>query len=221
MARRKRQEFAVIGLGRFGSSVAHKLESYGHTVLAVDIKPEPVQRIASSVTQAATLDATNEQALREVDIEAFDTVIVAIGQDFEASLLATVALKSVGVRRVICKATTNRQREILERVGADRVIQPEQSAGIQLAQELSAPAMLDHIPLGPSHSLAEIVVPAQFAWQSLAQCDLRRQYEVTVLLIKRGDELFVSPGPDTILQEDDVLVVLGTNADIETFSGMA
>jgi len=217
MSARNIREFAVLGLGRFGSSLVRRLEANGYAVLAIDINPDAVQQIAASATQAVALDTTNEQALRAVDIGSFDTVIVAIGADFEANLLTVAALKNLGVPNVICKAHTDRQRDILLRVGASRVVQPEQSGGIRLAEELSAPTMLERLPLGPSHSIAELIIPHKLAWQSLSQLDLRNRYQVTVLLIKRGDNLIVSPTPDVVLQEDDILVILGENKHVGAF----
>ncbi len=132
-------EFAVIGLGRFGSSLALTLAERGFSVLGIDRDRSIVQALAGRLTQTVALDSTDEQALRAVDIPSFDTVVVAIGSNFEANLLTTVAVKSLGVPHVICKATTDRQRTILLRVGADRVILPEHEAGCRLAQELAAP----------------------------------------------------------------------------------
>jgi trk system potassium uptake protein TrkA len=219
MAKAKRnQEFAVIGLGRFGYSLALRLEALGHHVMAVDQNPALVQSIADEVTHAAVLDATNEEALRVADFTAFDTVIVAIGADFEANLLATASLRNLGVNHVICKTQTNRQRDILLRIGADRVVQPEQNSANRLADELSTPAMLERLTLGPGYGLAEVLLPGQLAHQSLAQGNLRQVYGVSVLLIKRGEDLVLAPPADTILQEGDVLIVLGTDEDITRFS---
>ena len=211
------QEFAIIGLGRFGMSLALRLEELGHNVMAIDEDPVLVQSIADSVTHAATLDATNEEALRVAGITAFDTVVVAIGADFEANLLTTASLKNLGVHKIVCKTQTDRQRDILLRVGADKVINPEQNSAKRLAEEMSAPAMLDRIPLGPGYSLAEILLPPSFVNRSLAQCDLRQQYRVTVLLVKRGDDLIMAPAADMIFQSDDLLVVLGSDADVTKF----
>jgi trk system potassium uptake protein TrkA len=123
-----RDEFAVIGLGRFGSSLARTLVSRGASVLGIDRSPEPVQELADELTQTVVLDATNEAALREVDIAVFSTVIVAIGSNFEANLLTTVALRELGVNNIICKALNLRQRDILLKVGANRVVLPEYEA---------------------------------------------------------------------------------------------
>lgn len=220
MSRQKHQEYAILGLGRFGFSLAVALEEHGHTVMAIDTDPQLVQSIVEKVTHAATLDCSNEAALRAIDIGSFDTVIVAIGNDFEANLLTTVNLKNLGVRRVICKAQTRRQCDILLRLGADKVIQPEQSSARHLAEELSAPAMIDHFNLGQDYSVAEIVLPDSLAWQSLAQLDLRNTHRVTVLLIKRGDEVHISPRADTILQKSDIVVLFGRSHYVNQFSNL-
>lgn len=212
------EEFAIIGLGRFGTSLALKLEELGHTVMAIDEDPVLVQSIADSVTHAATLDATNEDALRVAGVPSFDTVVVAIGADFEANLLTTASLKNLGVKKIVCKTQTNRQRDILLRIGADRVIQPEQNSADRLAEEMSTPAMLERITLGPGYSLAEVVLPKSLTHRSLAQCNLRQQHDVTVLLVKRGDELIMAPPADIIFQPDDTLVVLGADANVTKFS---
>lgn len=215
------QEYAIIGLGRFGTSLALKLEELGHTVMAIDENSVLVQSIADSVTHAAALDATNEDALRVADVASFDTVVVAIGADFEANLLTTASLKNLGVKNIVCKTQTNRQRDILLRIGADRVIQPEQNSAERLAEEMSTPAMLERITLGPGYSLAEVVLPKSLAHRTLAQCNLRQEHGVTVLLVKRGDELIMAPPSDIIFQPDDTLVVLGSDANVMTLSKLA
>ncbi len=219
MAKRKPlQEFAIIGLGRFGSSLARKLTDLGHNVLGIDEDFIIVQSIADVIAQAVALDATNESALEAADIASFDTVVVAIGEDFENNLLITSTLKSLGVRHVICKTNTDQQRSILLRIGADQVIQPEQDSGARLAMELSIPTMLEHVPMGPNHSIAEIKLPKRYESQSLSQCKMREKYEVTVLIIRRDDALIVSPPPNAILQKGDKLVVLGANDHIAAVS---
>ena len=214
-------EFAIVGLGRFGTSLALALMENGHSVLGIDADPVIIQRISSDITYAVSCDATDEEALREVNITAFDTVVVAIGVDFESNLLVTAALKSVGVHHVISKAVTSRQREILLRVGADRVVLPEHDAGRRLAEELMAPAVLERVHLGPDYSVAEVQLPSSLAWQTLAQLDLRRRMGITVLVIEREERLLVSPPADTVLLEDDLLVVLGANDALVDFSNLS
>lgn len=215
-----KQEFAVIGLGRFGRNVARTLEKYGHHVLGIDDNSEIVQMMSGEITQAVALDATNEEALKAVDIRSFHTVVVAIGSDFEANLMTTVTLKELGVKHVVCKVPTKRQEEILLRVGADKVIRPEQEAGQRLAESLIAPSMLEHFTLGPDtdYNIAEFIVPASLTNMSLAQSNIRGRMGINILVIKRGNDVIVSPPASTILQPSDVIIVLGHQKDINRFS---
>ncbi len=216
MARRngKQQEYAVIGLGRFGTSLATTLVERGYYVLGVDRDPEIVQRIADSITQAVVLDSTDENALRAVDITAFETVVVSIGHNFECNLMTTVALKSLGVRNVVCKARTQQHHDILLRVGADHVVLPEHDAGRRLAHVLSGPGVLDQLELEPGFSLTELRVPQSMVGHSLLESNLRRRCGVTVLLVKRGSALTVTPEPNYVFQPDDLLVVIGNDDDL-------
>lgn len=209
-----RPEFAVIGLGRFGSSLALTLSGRGYSVLGIDRDRTIVQRISEQCTQAVALDATDEAALREVDIGVYDTVVVAIGANFEANLLTTVSLKTIGVRRVISKALTEQQRTILLRIGADRVVLPEHEAGRRLAQELVAPGILDHLKLGDSHSVVELQVPPSLARRTIFDAALRKHFGVTILAVKRGDNVIISPPADYVLAEEDLLVIIGANDKI-------
>lgn len=219
--RRSKPEFAVIGLGRFGSSLALTLAARGYKVLGIDRDRRIVQSLADELTQTVSLDATDEDALRAVDITSFDTVVVGIGADFESSLMATVALKSVGVRRVICKTLTERQKTILLKVGADQVVLPEAEAGERLAHSLTTPLLLEHFALGPDHTLTELQAPPSFVGRTLRELDLRGQFGVTVLAVKRVDELVVSPSADERLAAGDLLVAIGANAQIAQVAGLA
>jgi trk system potassium uptake protein len=212
--RNGKPEFAVIGLGRFGSSLALALAERGYNVLGVDRDRALVQHLADRLAHIAALDATDEQALLEMDIVAFDTVVVAIGTSFESNLLATSALKSLGVRHVICKAINERQRTILQRVGADRVILPEHEAGRRLAAELVSPTVVDQIALGAEHSVTELRVPRSLVGSTLQDADTRRRFGVAVLAVKRGDVLSISPPQHFIFEANDVLVVIGENAGV-------
>jgi trk system potassium uptake protein TrkA len=209
-----RTEIAVIGLGRFGASVALTLVRQGFSVMGVDSDPKITQGLADELTQALVFDAADENALRAVDIASFDTVIVAIGSDFEANLMATVALKAVGVKRIICKALTERQQTILLRVGADKVVLPESEAGQRLALELANPNLLDRISLGHEHAVVELSVPDTAAGTTLQKAELRSRYGVTVVAIKRGELVTVAPPADYVLAKGDLLVVIGTNENV-------
>jgi trk system potassium uptake protein TrkA len=214
----KRNEFAVIGLGRFGSALALSLEEHEHYVLGIDDNMDIVQSLSSQLTHVVALDATDENALMRVDITSFENVIVAIGADFESNLLITVALKQLGVKHVICKTITHRQRSILLRVGADRVVMPEHDAGGRLAEELMNPGLLERFSLGPGYSIAEITAPAAFIDKSLAQSDLRRRFGINVLVVKRGTTITTSPPADFILLRGDIVVVLAAIEQIEAFT---
>lgn len=213
-----KKEFAVIGLGIFGSAVALTLEAEGHYVLGIDQDIDIVQSLSAELTHVVALDAADEVALRNIGITDFGTVIVAIGTDFESSLLITVALKNLGVARVICKTISRRQGEILRKVGADRVVLPEYETGQRLAEELLNPGILERFHLGPGYSIAELGVPKRFCNQSLAQSDLRRVHGLNVLLIKRGDQLMTAPRAETILLDGDLIVVLAGDDKIAALS---
>ncbi|MCU0492140.1 MAG: TrkA family potassium uptake protein [Chloroflexaceae bacterium] len=218
MARRNgRHEFAVIGLGRFGASLALALMDRGFNVLGIDRDPAITQRLSDRITRVVSLDSTNEDALRDIDISSFDTVVVAIGQNFECNLETTVALKSLGVRHVVCKALTQRHRHILLKVGADRVVLPEHEAGQRLGRELAEPGVLDHLELGPEFAIIELRVPPWIIGQTLEMAGLRRRFSLTLLAVKRGTELVVSPPSDYVFSKDEILVVIGTSDRISRF----
>ncbi|MCG3207361.1 MAG: Ktr system potassium uptake protein A [Anaerolineae bacterium] len=209
------REFIVIGLGRFGTSLAMTLNAYGHDVLAIDADMKRVQMVSQNLPHVVQLDATSIDALREVGAEMFDTGVVCIGSDFESNLLATVVLRKLGVRRVVTKATTVTQQEILSRVGADQVILPEHEAGVRLARKLAAIDFVDFLELTDDTGIVEMVTPGQFAGKSLREADIRNQYGLAVIAIKRGEQIIISPPATEVMLEDDILVILGKTADCE------
>jgi trk system potassium uptake protein len=200
------KEFAVIGLGRFGGSLARRLEAMGHTVLGVDIDMAQVQEIADDITSAVALDATVEAALQEVDIASFGTVIVGLGDDFEASALIATYLKSLSIPRVICLAQTRRHRDILLRIGADQVVLSDEDSGARLADTLGTPNMVERVVLDAEHSLMELKAPDSLVAQPVTSLD---RYEVTVLLIQRQERLIPCPSAETRLEADDTLFAVG------------
>lgn len=182
----REKEFVVIGLGRFGASLARRLEAMGHIILGIDRDMAHVQAIADDITSAVALDATNEDALLEVDIAAFGTAIVAMADNFEASALITAHLKGLGIERVVCLAETRRHQDILLRIGADQVILLEEDSGERLAETLAAPNMLERVLLDAEHSLTELKAPGSLVAQPITSL---RRYAVTVLLIQRQGRL--------------------------------
>jgi len=213
--RRKREEFVVIGLGRFGTSVATTLVHYGHNVLAVDTDGDRVQYLSTTLPHVLQLDSTNIDALRQAGVDAFETGLVCIGTDFESNLLTTVLLQRLGVKRVIAKARTSTQKDILLRVGADEVILPEHEAGVRLARKLASGHFVDYLEVSNDVGVVELIAPPSFRNRSLSECELRQRYGLTVIAVRRGDELIVSPTASFEIEEHDILVVLGRIADAE------
>ena len=205
------KQFAVIGLGRFGSSLALTLARMGYDVLAVDTKEEKVNNIMDRVTHAVQVDAMDEQALRALGIRNFDVVIVAIGQDVQSNILVTVMLKDMGVKKVVSKAITELHGKVLERVGADKVIFPERDMGVRVAQALVSKNIMDQINLSPDYSIIEMTAPDGLFGKTLAEGALRVKHGVTVLAIRRGNDVIISPGAKQVVREGDVLVVVGRN----------
>lgn len=208
MAQAAKQEFAIIGLGRFGTSLALTLVDMGNTVLAIDQDAGLVQELADDLGQTVALDATDEAALRSVGIQAFDTVVVAIGADFESNILVTALLKELGVRRVVCKALTERQKTILLKVGADEVVLPEHEAGIRLARRLVAPDLINELELDPNTHLVQMRVPDALIGHTLRELDLPKRFGVMVMGIK-NQSMRVVPSADAVLNAGDVLLLLG------------
>jgi trk system potassium uptake protein TrkA len=209
------QEYCVIGLGRFGSSLAKELTRRSVSVLGVDRDPEIVQRYAEDIHETAILDSTDEDAMREIDIASYPTVVVAIGNNFEANLITTTILKQYGVQNVIAKAQTKRQKEILLRVGANKVILPEYEAGQLLAHTLLHPGEIDSFDLGPGYRIAEIQVPKLFVDKTLNDIQLRSTYSATLLVVKRGNDVNVVPPPGFVLEANDQIVIIGSNKAID------
>ncbi len=216
------RQFAVIGLGRFGSSVARTLVNQGHEVLAIDENEERVAEMSDLVGQAVELDATDEKALRAVGIEDVDVAIVAIGADIQASILITLLLKEIGVKEVVAKALNARHGRILQKIGADKVIFPEKEMGERLAQILVAPNVLEQMELSSGHSIMEIVAPEAFVGKTIRDLDIRAKYGANLITIKKkvphltkaGETDFVetvniAPKADDKIEKGDHLVVIG------------
>lgn len=209
------KQFAVIGLGRFGFSIAKTLAKMGFEVLAVDTSEERVDDIADYVTHAVQLDAVDEHSLKALGIRNFDVVIVAIGQEVQNSILVTVMLKDLGVKKVVSKAQTELHGKVLKKVGADMVIFPERDMGVRVAHALVSQNILDQISLSPDYSIVELMVPGNFVGKTLEESAIRGKYGVTVIAIRRGDdEVVVSPGARQVMQEGDMLVLLGRNENL-------
>lgn len=212
----KTKQFAVIGLGRFGTSIAQTLYQMGHDVLAVDLSEERVNAIMKNVTHVVQLDSTNEAALKSLGLDNFNVVIVSIGQDIQASILTTLILKELGCKNIVAKARTELHGKVLYKIGANRVVYPEWDMGIRVAHNLASANILDFIELSDEYSIVEAKAPGYMTGKTLQQLDLRAKMGVTVLAIKGGEaEINVSPGARDRVEEGDILVLVGKTSDVK------
>ncbi len=213
-----KQEFAVIGLGRFGGSICRTLTEMGHEVLAIDINENRVDEFSNIVTQAVRLDSTDEEALKEIGIRNIDNVIVAIGEDIQASILTTLILKEMNVPSITVKARNDYHEKVLAKIGADKIVHPERDMGVRLAHQLLSKNVLDLIELSPDYSLVEIKAGDRMVGKSLLELNIRAKYGLNIMAIKSGeDRLNIAPRAEDVIREDDILVVIGANKDISRF----
>lgn len=209
------KQFVVIGLGRFGSSVARTLYKLGYDVLGIDINEEIVQSLADSITHAVQADATDENTLKSLGVRNFDVGIVSIGDDIQSSILVTLILKEMGIKYVIAKAQNDLHGKVLYKIGADRVVFPERDMGVRVAHNLVASNILDYIELSPDFSIVELEAFPEWYDKTLGELKMRKNYGLNVMAIKRGEDVIVSPGADDFIKKGDILVVVGQNKDIE------
>jgi len=215
-----KKQFIVIGLGRFGTSVAETLYALGNDVLAVDIDEEAVQNIAEKVTHAVQVDANDENSLRALGVSNFDVAIISIGSDIQANILSTLLVKEMNVKHIITKANNALHAKVLYKIGANRVIFPERDMGIRVAHNLCSSNILDYIELSPDFSIAEIVTPKEWEGHSLKELDLRVRYSVNVVAIKRDDNIEVSPAADEVIQEGDIIVAIGGTSELNSIESL-
>ncbi len=208
------KQFVILGLGRFGSSLARTLYGLGHDVLAIDASEDIIQDISDSVTHAVQADATDENALRSLGLRNFDVAIVTIGSNIQASIMVTLIVKELGVKYVVSKAQSELHAKVLYKIGADRVVFPERDMGVRLAHNLVSSNILDFIELAPDYSIVEIAALPEWEDKTLEQLGMRVRYGINIMAIKRGSEINISPRADDIIQNNDILVVIGSNEDL-------
>ncbi|MBS5885357.1 MAG: TrkA family potassium uptake protein [Clostridium sp.] len=214
------KQFVIIGLGRFGSSIAKTLYSLGNDVLAIDKDEDIVQEIADSVTHAVQLDATDENALRALGIRNFDVAVVTIGDNIQSSIMATLLVKELGVKYIIAKGHSDLHAKVLYKIGADRVVLPEKDMGVRVAHNLVSANILDYIELSEDYSVMEIQVLNEWSGKTLNELRLRSKYGINVMAIKRGDEVNLSPSAEDIIEDNDVIVAIGSAEDLNRLEGM-
>ena len=205
----------VVGLGRFGTAAALELMRLGHEVLAVDLDEVRVNDVAEDVTHAAQLDASDDEALRSVGAGDFEHAIVAISANAEASIFATMALKTLGVRNVIAKAGTPLHAAILSRVGADRVVFAEGEMGRELAHTFAIPAALDYLDVATRFGIARVRPPASFVGRRLDELDVLPRLQLTAIALARGEQVTVNPGPEQRIEPGDELILIGLDESLE------
>ena len=201
--------YVVVGLGRFGQSIAHRLCELGNEVLAIDKNSELVQQISNFVTHAVVADAQDADVLRALGVRNYDCAIVAIGKDLAASVLATLNFKEMGIPLVVCKAHDENHRKVLEKIGADRVVVPEQEFANKLAQGLSTANVLEYIELSADYGISEFTAPAAWDGKSLRQLNVRARVGVNILAVRRGEKIQVSPDADYVIAKGYTVGALG------------
>jgi trk system potassium uptake protein len=216
-----KKEFVVIGLGRFGGSLVKELIDQGADVLAIDKFSERVDDYATIATQAVIADTTDDNVLKTLGLQNFEHVIVAIGEDIQSSILTTIMLKEIGVKRITVKAQNDYHEKVLKKIGADHVIHPERDMARRLATSIMSNTILDFIELSDEHSIAEIQANDILAGNTLGDLDVRAKYGLNIVAIKRDDQIIVSPQAQEEIQQDDLLILIGADADITRFEKKA
>ena len=214
-----KKQVLIIGLGRFGTSLANTLFSMGHDVLAMDDDEKKVQAISSQITRTVQADATDEAILKELGVSNFDVAIVTMGEAIQNSVLSTILLKRLGVPYVIARAENELHGVILDKIGADKVVYPEREMGVRVAHGLLLTDVLDYIPVAPSYGVSKLAMPPYFVGKSLSELGLGRggKWGLAVLLIQRGKEVIVTPDRAELVKQDDVLIVSGIDDKLEQF----
>lgn len=205
----------LIGLGRFGRHVAKHLNQLGHEVMAVDHREERVDAVLPYVTNAQIGDSTNAAFLESLGVRNFDLCIVAIGNDFQSSLETTSLLKELGAKMVVSRAARDVQEKFLLRNGADEVVYPEKQLAKWTAIRYSSDHILDYIELDGDHAMFEVPIPREWIGQTVGEIDIRKKYSINIIGVKRDGKLQLSVTPETILAEDETMLVLGRYRDLQ------
>lgn len=220
MIKMSKKQFLIIGLGRFGSSIAKTIYELGHDVLAIDKDEEKVQEISDYVTHAVQMDSTDESILKTLGVTNFDVAVVTIGSKLQDSVMATLILKELGVKYIIAKANNELHAKVLTKIGADKVVLPERDMGTRVAHNLVSSNILDYIELSEEYSILEIEAIKEWFNKSLKEIEIRKKHGINVVAIKRGEKVNISPSAEDIIKENDVLVALGSAKDLNKFESM-
>lgn len=211
----KKQQFAVLGMGRFGRAIVKTLGENGYEVLCADKNMSSLNEVSQYATDTVQLDMTDEIALKKINLGDFDCVIIASGDSLESSVMATVFAKRMGVKRVIAKARTENESDVLKMVGADKVVMPERDMGARLANTLVSSTVLDYINFSDDVAIVEVEAIDAWVGKNLRQINFRAKYGVNVVAIKNGNNYDVSPSADMAIKKTDILVIIGKKKDLE------
>lgn len=214
-----KQNFAVIGLGRFGSSICRVLASEGQEVLAIDVNEERVNHLVNTATQAIVADGQDEDTMRSLEIGKFDHVVIAIGKSIQASILVTLVVKELGVPDVTAKAENDTHARVLTRIGADHVVHPERDMGERVAHHLLSPNILNYLALNDDVTLAEIkITSSEFVGKSLMDLHFHQHFGLTVIAIQHGDKVTVSPAGNDVVRLNDEISVVGSTKAVDALN---
>ncbi|MCA0990052.1 potassium channel family protein [Pseudalkalibacillus hwajinpoensis] len=209
-----KKQFAVIGLGRFGGSICKSLSQQGMEVLAIDMDEDKVNEFSSVATHAVIADSTDESVLKNLGIRNFDHVIVAIGDNIQSSILTTLILKELGVSKITVKAQNDYHEKVLNKIGADKIVHPERDMGVRIAHSMISNSVLDYLELSDEHSIVELIANSRMDNKTIIELDIRAKYGANIVAIKKGDEIIVSPQADQMISKGDILIVIGSDQDI-------
>jgi trk system potassium uptake protein TrkA len=208
-----KKQFLIIGLGRFGASIARTLAASGHNVVGIDHEEDRIQRVAAEINDAVKCDATDAEIIESLGIEDFDATIVAIGEDYiQNSILVTLILKEKGSKKIIAKAGTQTQGRVLSKVGADIIVYPEKDMGERVAKNLISSNVLDYLEVAPNISIIEIMAPRMMVGHNLVDLNLRHKYGITIISVRNNkNELKSPPDINYIFEPDDIVTLIGEN----------
>lgn len=211
-----KKSFLVIGAGRFGTSVARTLTNLGHDVMVIDNDETLVQQISSEVTDAINANAASEKCLQAIGVRDFDAVVLAIGFDVQASIMAAILLIELGAKKIVAKAQTELHGKVLSKVGVSQVVYPERDMGQKLARSLIAPTIIDMIELSDDHSVVEVKAPKEMIGKTLLEINLRARYSISVIALRRsnGGKTIIAPVAENRVEENDIIVAIGENKNL-------
>lgn len=210
------KQILVIGAGRFGASITTTLYEMGHDVMVIDESEEVINQIADSATHAIQGNAVDERTINSIGVRNFDVCVIAMGADIQSSILISIMLKEAGAKYVVAKAQNDLHAKVLYKIGVDKVVFPERDMGAKIAQSLVSSNIMDYIELSPDYSIVEIVALDEWAGKNLVELNMRSKYGVNIMAIKKGSDINISPMASTVIEENDILIVVGHNDDLSS-----